>query len=384
MQQYRQRLTQLRTLLRAQSCDGAAIVVGPNLRYLTGLVLPAMERLTLLLLPTAQDHPPCLVVPVLELARVQAVVQSPDGNLLCEVASWSDTTGPTEAVAQAVATAFPASHNQKQPLTLAVEYLTMNVQALRALEGQTPTLRTIDATPLLGKLRMVKTANELMAMREAVRIIEASLDTALPQLRPGTTERQFAAVWRSAMLAAGSEGESFDCIVASGPNSAHPHHHNSDRAFEVGDLIILDGGVYYAGYTSDITRTVALGEPGPTARQIYELVLAANAAGRAAMRPGLSGAAIDAATRAVIVAGGYGEQFIHRTGHGLGLEPHELPNIVAGSDEPLPVGTTFTIEPGVYLAGVGGVRIEDDVVLTTDGGESLTSYERNLIVLPTT
>jgi Xaa-Pro dipeptidase len=163
--------------------------------------------------------------------------------------------------------------------------------------------------------------------------------------------------------------------------AANPHHHNSDRALQPGDMIIMDGGALHNGYASDITRTVALGDPGPEARAIYDLVLAANAAGRAAVHPGANGEEIDRAARAVIEAGGYGSQFLHRTGHGLGLAIHEPPFIVAGSREPLAVGTTFTVEPGIYVDGLGGVRIEDNLVITADGGESLTSFERELIVV---
>jgi Xaa-Pro aminopeptidase len=146
-------------------------------------------------------------------------------------------------------------------------------------------------------------------------------------------------------------------------------------------MIILDGGCWYEGYASDITRTVALGEPTAEARRIYDLVLAANAAGRAAARPGASGDTVDQAARKVIADGGYGAQFLHRTGHGLGLEIHEPPYMVGGNAEPLAAGMTFTVEPGVYVAGVGGVRIEDDMVITDDGAESLTSFERDLIIV---
>jgi Xaa-Pro dipeptidase len=195
------------------------------------------------------------------------------------------------------------------------------------------------------------------------------------------TERELAAIWDAEMNKAGG-APSFGTIVASGPNSANPHHSNGDRAFQSGDLIIMDGGAWHTGYASDITRTVALGEPSAEARRIYGLVQAANAAGRAAAaRPGASGASIDQAARQVIADGGYGPQFIHRTGHGLGLEVHEPPYIVGGSDDALIPGATFTIEPGVYVDGVGGVRIEDDVVVTEDGAESLTTFERDLIVV---
>jgi Xaa-Pro aminopeptidase len=138
----------------------------------------------------------------------------------------------------------------------------------------------------------------------------------------------------------------------------------------------------YRGYASDMTRVVALGEAGPVARHIYELVRAANEAGRGAARPNTTGEQIDQVVRGVIAEGGYGEQFLHRTGHGLGLECHEPPYIVAGSTDPLPVGATFTIEPGIYVEGLGGVRIEDDVVLTEDGCRSLTTFERDLLIIP--
>src|SRR5207248_561998 len=153
--------------------------------------------------------------------------------------------------------------------------------------------------------------------------------------------------------AAGSS-PSFETIIASGPNAANPHHTNSDRAFQQGDLIIMDGGALHDGYASDITRTVALGELSAEARRIYDLVFSANAAGRAAVRPGATGEEVDRAARTVITEGGYGSQFLHRTGHGLGLEMHEPPYMVAGSREPLPIGATFTIEPGIYIAGLGG------------------------------
>src|SRR5262249_32629608 len=203
-------------------------------------------------------------------------------------------------------------------------------------------------------------------MRTAVRVVEAALRAAIAQVRVGMTERELADTWEREMRLAGG-APAFTTIIASGPNAAHPHHSNGDRAFQPGDLIVMDGGALCDAYASDITRTIALGEPGTEARRIYELVLAANAAARAACHPGATGEAIDRAARAVIEAGGYGSQFLHRTGHGLGLEIHEPPYIVGGGRDPLAAGTTFTIEPGVYVAGLSGVRIEDNVVITADG-----------------
>jgi Xaa-Pro aminopeptidase len=172
--------------------------------------------------------------------------------------------------------------------------------------------------------------------------------------------------------------------VASGPNGSLPHHENGSRAIAAGDLIVLDGGALCQGYASDITRTVAVGTPSAEAREVYELVKRANAAGRAYGHVGATGHAIDAAARAVIEAGGYGPQFLHRTGHGLGLEIHEPPFIAVGERDPLPIGVTFTVEPGIYLNGKFGVRIEDMVTLTANGAETLTTLDRDLIVLPTT
>lgn len=371
---YPNRISQMRTTLRAADCAALAVVPGASLRYLTGLALHGYERLIMLLLPAHADGG-ALVLPALEHTRVAALLEQHNLPITCY--PWQDQQGPAEALAAATAQVLAGA---AQPL-IAVEHLVMRVMELRVLEAALPSLRTTDATPLLARQRMVKDAAELAAMREAVRIIEAALQDLLPAIKLGVTERELAAQWRAAVLAHGAEEEAFPCIVASGPNSANPHHHNSTRAFAAGDLIILDGGAVYQGYVSDITRTVALGDPGTQARQIYALVQAANAAGRAAVQPDATGAAIDAAAREVIVAGGYGEQFIHRTGHGLGMEAHEAPNIVAGSTAPLPIGATFTVEPGIYVPGLGGVRIEDDLVVTAEGGESLTTFPRDLLVL---
>ena len=361
------RIARLREAMAGHGLAAIALVPGANLRYLIGLDLHLSKRLTIAFVPVAE--PPAFVVPALEAARVEAHTRVP-----LRLYPWGDAEGPAAALRRCAADLGLAGQQ------LGVEYTAMRVLELRGIEEAAPGVRIEDATPLLARLRMVKDSAELAAMRKAVQIIEAGLRAAIATIRPGMTERELAEIWERHTRAAGS-APSFGTIIASGPNAAFPHHTNTDRAFQPGDLIIMDGGALWEGYASDITRTVALGDPGPEALRIYELVRTANAAARAVARPGATGEEIDQAARSVIAEGGYGPQFLHRTGHGLGLDEHEPPNIVAGSREPLAIGTTFTIEPGIYVPGLGGVRIEDDVVLTADGAESLTTFERDLIIV---
>ncbi|MFV9503693.1 MAG: M24 family metallopeptidase [Oscillochloridaceae bacterium umkhey_bin13] len=367
------RLERLVAATQAAGLAGLALMPDANLTYLSGLSFHPGKRLTLALIP-ADGSPPCMVLPALEQSKCEA------GSLVAfRYFAWGDAEGPLAALQAAFAAAFPAGLAGQ---ALAVEYTALRMMELRALETVMPGLITADATALLAGLRMAKDDAELTAITEAVRIVEVALAQTIAQIRPGLTERQLSRICADAIIAAGADSESFANIVAGGPNGANPHHSNSDRPLQVGDLVIIDCGARWGGYISDITRTVALGEPGDEARLVYELVLLANGAGRAAATTGASGAQIDAAARAVITAGGYGDFFIHRTGHGFGIEGHELPNIVAGSEAPLAPGTTFTVEPGIYLPGKFGVRIEDDLVMESGGARSLTSFPRELIVVP--
>jgi Xaa-Pro dipeptidase len=361
------RLTRLQAAMRAAGVDAVAVVPGANLRYLAGLDMHMSERLAVAFFPAAGQA--AMALPALEAPRAQGQARFP-----IQFYPWDDAAGPYGALRQCLAGLGLDGRR------LGVEYTAMRVLELRGIEQAAPGVRPEDATPMIAELRMIKDADELAAMRQAVRIVEEALRAAIAEIRVGMTERQLAAIWEREMRERGAE-PSFGTIVASGPNSANPHHSNGDRAFQPGDLVIMDGGVWHDGYASDITRTIAVGQPSDEARQIYELVLAANKAGRVHARPEATGAEIDQAARTVIAAGGYGAQFIHRTGHGLGLEIHEPPYIVAGSHEPLAPGATFTIEPGIYVEGLCGVRIEDDVVITTEGAESLTTFERELIIV---
>lgn len=361
------RLQRLLEAARSRGADAVAVVPGTNLRYLTGLQYHAGERLTLAVFGV--DGRGGFVLPEMEAARTKA-----DSPISFSLYPWNDEQSPQAAMDRLVADMGLRGR------AVAVEHGAMRVYELMALQragvGTTP-----DATPMFFDLRTVKDDSELDLMRQAVGIIERSLDALLGRIRPGLTERQVASMWLAEVLNQGAEGPAFDFIVASGPNAASPHHGTGDRPLQPGDLVILDGGARHAGYNSDITRTVAIGKPSDLARRVYDVVLAANTAGREGARPGMTGRDLDAVTRKVIADAGFGPQFMHRTGHGLGMDVHEAPNIATYNAEPLSIGSVFTIEPGVYLAGQTGVRIEDDVVLTESGGRSLTEFRRELIVI---
>lgn len=359
------RIDRVRAALADAQLDALAIVPGANMLYLLGLTIHASERLAIAFIPA--DGPIRVVLPALEQPRAAS-----EARESVQWYPWQDAEGHEAALRSCVA-------DLRLGGRLGVEYTAMRLLELRAIEA-VARVETSDATELLARLRMVKDAGELESMRAAVRAVEAGLAAAIDVIRPGVSEREVAEVWERAMREAGSDGIAFTTIVASGPNSANPHHTTGDRRVESGDLVILDGGARVGGYISDITRTVAVGAIDEELWRIYEIVRESNAAGVAAAWPGATGADIDAAARGVIEAHNYGAYFIHRTGHGIGLETHEPPYLHAASREALPIGATFTVEPGIYLPGRGGVRIEDDVVLTASGAELLTTFPRELIV----
>jgi Xaa-Pro dipeptidase len=237
------------------------------------------------------------------------------------------------------------------------------------------------ADSLISSLRQVKDAEEIRRMKEAVRIVETALAETLPKIKIGMSELELTAELKISLLRAGSGPVPFEPLVQTGATGATPHANPGERQLAEGDLLIIDFGASYQGYPSDLTRTFAVGTIDDKARQIYETVKQANTVGRQSARPGLTCQQLDQAVRRVIDEADYGEYFIHRTGHGLGLEIHEAPYIVEGNEAVLAPGMTFTIEPGIYFQGVGGVRIEDNVVITEDGVEVLTSFARDLITV---
>jgi Xaa-Pro dipeptidase len=339
-----------------------ALVPGANLAYLTGLHFHLADRPTVAFFTPGQ--PPALVLPALEM---QKLVEHPDWLAF----PWTDEAGWEGAFRQAAAKLNLAGAR------IGVEAFTMRMVEVRILEGCARGAQLTPADNVPSILRMRKDAAELEHMRRAARIAEQALAQVWGAVRPGkTTERQLDQALRAALLQAGTEGLPFDPIVSSGSNTANPHAIPSDRVVSAGELLLFDWGAAAAGYASDITRTFPVGQVDPEFRRIYDVVLAANAAGREAVRPGVTCEAVDAAARKVIETAGYGPLFTHRTGHGLGLQGHEPPYIVAGNSLKLEPGMTFTVEPGIYLPGRGGVRIEDNMVVTEGGGESLTSFSR--------
>jgi Xaa-Pro dipeptidase len=363
------RMYRLQAAMEEESADLIALIPGPNLSYLSGLSFHLMERPVVALIPRVGL--PALVLPDLEAAKLTAsripFIPFPYGE------DETSRSGAFLAMAKRM---------NVGALKVAVEYRRMRVLELRLLEKAAPQMTTGEADPLLARVRMIKELAEAQAMREAAHIAERAFEQTLPAICAGVSELEIAAELTLQTLRSGSDSElPFAPIVASGPNAALPHALPGERRLQAGDLVVIDWGAAHQGYFSDLTRTLAVGEPSDELRLVYETVRRANQAGREASRPGATAGEVDAAARTVIVAAGYGERFIHRTGHGLGLEAHEEPFISEGSDVRLEPGMTFTIEPGIYLAGVGGVRIEDDVLVTAEGAESLTAYPRELKVI---
>ena len=238
----------------------------------------------------------------------------------------------------------------------------------------------IPAAPLVEELRRVKDLGEVDRIRAACAIADDAFQSLLPTLGDGITERQFALNLEFAMRERGASGNSFDPIIASGPNGSKPHHMPSDRVIQRNELIVCDFGCIVDGYCSDMTRTVSIGDPGADARHLYDVVLRSQQAGRDRVSAGVSCADIDRASRDVIGDAGWADAFSHSTGHGVGLEIHEAPRVASTANDTLLVGDVVTVEPGVYLAGIGGVRIEDTVVVSADGAEPLTLTPKDLVL----
>jgi len=352
-----------------QDVDLLIVTPGPDLRYLLGSDTATHERLTCLLVPAAGHlAPPAVVVPRLEAPGLAGLRLD---ELGVETVTWIDGEDPYLLV----------SDLGGGPSTMAVSDTMPAVHVLGLRDYFPDTIQTL-AGPVLRELRMRKDAAEVAELRAAGAAIDRVHARMGEFLTVGRTEAQVGADIAAAIVEEGHIRAEF-VIVGSGPNGASPHHEVSDRVIESGDVVVIDiGGQLASGYFSDSTRTYAVGsEPAAAIRESYAVLQTAQERAVAAVRPGITAEQVDAAAREPIVAAGLGERFIHRTGHGIGLDVHEDPYVVAGNARVLEEGMSFSVEPGVYFDGAWGARIEDIVVVTATGVERLNARPRDLVVL---
>ncbi len=353
------RLDKARAHMREMEVDALVLGPGADFRYLTGLDAHLSERLTTLLLP--QQGSPRIFAPVLEASSLQCS----GVTLTC----WEEHENPLDLVAGAL--------QQMKALQIGVgDHLWSRF--LLALQDRQPGVRWFAASEVLAPVRLIKDSDEIALLRQAASAADRVWERVTGLKLEGMTERSVATHIEALLEAYGHDHTAF-LIVGSGPNGASPHHSLSDRRLQDGDMVVMDYGGTVQGYHSDITRTLCIGQANDEQRRVYEAVREAQERAVQAVRPGATTGEVDAAARSYLESQGLAEYFIHRVGHGLGLEVHEPPYLVTGSKQELREGMVFSIEPGVYLPGRFGVRIEDIVVVTASGCERLNNAPRELL-----
>lgn len=357
---FRRRQAAARERARLQGWAGIVVGLGPNFRYLCGSSIEPSERLTCLLLPVEGE--PLLVCPAFEADRLG------EQSRIGEVRSWRDGEDPFPLLAGSVAWGEgPIGLDPGVPFGMAQ-------RILAALDG----LSVVDAGPVLTPLRAIKGEEELFIIREAARRTLAVIEGVFAVLSEGMTEREAARGLEARLRDHSPEGGWG--LVQFGAGTASPHGEPGERGLRAGDPVLIDAGVRLHGYTADLTRTVAFGEPAREVREVYEVVLEAQRAALGVIRAGRPCQEVDQAARSVIERAGWGGAFTHRLGHGIGLEIHEPPYLVAGNEENLEDGQVVTVEPGIYLPGRFGVRLEDDVRIGPHGAEPLVEPAGELLV----
>ena len=363
------RFDKLNASLRNSELDAVILNPGPTLTYLSGLHFHLMERPVVLLF--AKDQTPALVLPELELQKVAL--------LPYELQVFAYPEKPSEW--------DNAFHGAVQALGLDGKRIGVEPRQLRLLEfnfmkTNAPDAEYPDGSDVLSALRLKKDQAEVENMRKAVQIAQSALEATIPSMKIGITVKELSSQLVVQLLRHGSEPEMpFSPIVSGGPNSANPHASPTDRKLQAGDLLVIDWGATHEGYISDLTRTFAVGDVDDEYQKIHKIVQESNAAGRAAGKPGARCADVDIAARDVIEKSGYGEYFTHRTGHGIGMEGHEEPYMRGDNEQLLEPGMAFTVEPGIYLPGKNGVRVEDNVVVTESGADVLSDIPREIRVV---
>src|SRR5258707_5890199 len=363
------RFDKLNASLQTSDLDAVILNPGPTLTYLSGLHFHLMERPVVLLF--AKDQDPAIVLPELELQKVSSLPYT------LQVFAYSENPSEWDNTFRKAVQALGLDGKR-----IGVEPRQLRLLEFRHVKNGAPEADYPDASNVLSDMRLKKDKAEVDAMRHAVKIAQDALEATIPFIRVGMTEKEVSSELVVQLLKHGSEPEMpFSPIVSGGPNTANPHASPSDRKLQVGDLLVVDWGAAYDGYISDLTRTFAVGQVDEEYLKIHKIVQEANAAGRAAGKPGVPCADVDKAARDVIEQAGYGVYFTHRTGHGIGMEGHEEPYMRGDNMQLLEPGMAFTVEPGIYLTNRNGVRIEDNVVITEDGAECLSDMARELGVI---
>lgn len=363
------RVTQLQDLMRIEKLDILALNAGVDLEYFTGLKFHLSERPAVLLIPSSGK--PVLIFPEFEHEKAkQSLIE-------LDLYPYPEDTGAWPKVFSNAVKKLGLSHKIIGVAPESFRFLEMDI--IQAAIGHN---RFISAARILNSLKMHKNNEELMAIRKSIAIAEKALLALLPQIKPGVSEKWLANQLVIHLLNEGSSSDlPFEPIIASGPNSANPHAVPSDRELQAGDALIIDWGARFDGYISDLTRSFIIAGENPLMSQISEIVLQANQTAIAAILPNVAAREVDKAARDVISNSGFGDAFTHRTGHGIGLLAHEDPYISQSNPSPLKVGMVFTIEPGIYLPGQGGIRIEDNILINDSGCEVLTTLPREVRII---
>lgn len=364
-----ERLSQLETSMKTNHLDALTLNPGASLIYLTGLHFHLMERPYVFLFRPGQQ--PALVFAELERLKVE------QSTLPLTAFTYSDNPESWQAAFDQAVKAM-----QLDGLPIGVESSSIRFLELNFLQKAAPSSRFVPADKVLQELRICKDQVEKEKIQKAVHIAEKALLSTLPMIKPGVTELEIASELTVQLLRAGSDSElPFQPIVSSGANSADPHAVPTGRKLRTGDMLVIDWGAAHLGYVSDLTRTFAIGHADPEFQRIARIVAQANFAARKKIKPGALAGSIDMAARSVISDAGFGEYFTHRTGHGIGMQSHEPPYIFKENMLKLQPGMCFTVEPGIYLPNRGGVRIEDNVIVSASGCEILSSLSSELQIL---
>ena len=362
---FKARCSRAKEIMYEKDVDALCLTPSSDMLYLTGFRTEPSERILLCILPRSDE--PRFIVPKLYQEQVERETWIKD------VRVWSEES---KTIIQL--------RNHLKELELFSGKIAISdrlwTRHYRFLQETAPKVRFTFASEIVNQIRMLKSRKEIYLMEEAARFAEGALEATLSDCIQGKKECELAAKLEYQMRVRGSEGVPFETIVASGPNSSVPHYSNGRRRVKVGDPLVLDLGAKFGHYCSDLTRTAIIGYAKPKINKIYELVHQAYQKAVETVRPGVTAAAVDQAARGVIIEGGHGEQFIHRTGHGIGLDVHESPYVSEKDQTGLEIGMTFSIEPGIYIPGQFGVRIEDVVVVTKNGCRTLTKYPTEMAV----